>query len=100
PGGVNQFNLNAYAQSHHLAFKQVPLRTLDQAGNELSAGRCDALTADVSELGSVRSMMPDGRNFEILEEQISKEPLAQLVRQGDDQFFNILRWTVFAMIAA
>ena len=100
PGAENEFNLNAYFQSHNIAFKKILLRSLEHAPGELSAGRCDALTADVSELGSVRSMMRNSNNFEILQEQISKEPLAQLVREGDDQFFNILRWTVFAMIAA
>ena len=44
--------------------------------------------------------MRNGENFVILAEQISKEPLAQVVRQGDDQFFSILRWTVYATIAA
>ena len=98
--GVHEFNLNAYFQSHNIAFTRVPLRSLEQAEGELSAGRCDALTADVSMLGSVRSLMRTGDNYDILKEQISKEPMGPLVRQGDDQFFNILRWTVFAMIAA
>jgi general L-amino acid transport system substrate-binding protein len=44
--------------------------------------------------------MHNGHDFEILQEQISKEPLAPVVRQGDDQFFNIVRWTILAMIAA
>ena len=100
PGGVHEFNLDAYFQSHDMAFTKVPLKSLDQAEGELSAGRCDALTADVSMLGSVRSLMRTGGSFDILREQISKEPMAPLVRQGDDQFFNILRWTVLAMIAA
>jgi general L-amino acid transport system substrate-binding protein len=100
PGAENEFNLNTYLQAHNLRFEKVLIRSLDQVEAELASGRCNVLTADVSELGSVRAMMRNGSEFEILEERISKEPLAQLVRQGDDQFFNILRWTVFAMIAA
>jgi general L-amino acid transport system substrate-binding protein len=100
PGGENEFNLNTYFKLHNLALKKVLLRSLDQAGAELSAKHCAALSADVSELGSVRSAMRDGKQFDILSERISKEPLAQVVRQGDDQFFNVLRWTVFAMISA
>jgi general L-amino acid transport system substrate-binding protein len=100
PGAENEFNLNAYLKSHSLPFEKVLIRSVDQAEAELASGRCNVLTADISELGSVRAMMRNGDAFEILQEQISKEPLAQLVRQGDDQFFNILRWTVFAMIAA
>jgi general L-amino acid transport system substrate-binding protein len=100
PGGENEFNLNTYFKLHNLLLKKVLLRSLDQAGTELRAHRCAALSADISELGSVRSTMPDGKDFSILPEQISREPLSQVVRQGDDQFFNLLRWTVFAMIAA
>ena len=99
-GGENEFNLNTYFKLHNLVLKKVLLRSLDQAGAELSARRCAAFSADLSELGSVRSRMRDGKQFEILPEHISKEPLAQAVRQGDDQFFNVLRWTVFAMISA
>ena len=100
PGTVTDYNLNTYFQSQGLSFRKVSLKSHDQADGEFSAGRCDALTADVSELGSIRSRMtrPDG--FEILPELISKEPMAPIVRQGDDQFFNILRWTVFSLIAA
>lgn len=100
PGGENEFNLNTYFKLHNLGLKKVLLRSLDLAEAELTAGRCRAFTADISVLGSVRSTMRDGKRFEILSEQISKEPLAQVVRQGDDQFFNILRWSVFAWVAA
>ena len=100
PGGEHEFNLNAHFKLHNLVLTKVLLRSLDQAATELSARRCAALSADISELGSVRSAMRDGNQFDILPERISKEPVAQVVRQGDDQFFNVLRWTVFAMIAA
>lgn len=100
PGGENEFNLTTYFKLHNLGLKKVLLRSLDLVEAELVAGRCRAFTADVSMLASVRSTMRDGKRFEILSEQISKEPLAQVVRQSDDQFFNVLRWTVFAWIAA
>jgi general L-amino acid transport system substrate-binding protein len=100
PGGENEFNLSTYFKLNNLVLKKVLLRSLEQAAAELSARHCAAFSADISELGSVRSTMRDGKQFDILPEQISKEPLAQVVRQGDDQFFNLLRWTVFAMIGA
>jgi general L-amino acid transport system substrate-binding protein len=100
PGRVTEVNLNTYFQSRNIPFTKVALRSLDGIEEEFSAGRCDALTADVSELGSARSRMRGRDAFEILPEQISKEPLGQIVRHGDDRFFNILRWTVFALIAA
>ena len=58
------------------------------------------MSADVSELASVRSTLDNPRGFRILAERISQEPLAQLVRAEDVDLFNVLRWTVFAMIAA
>jgi general L-amino acid transport system substrate-binding protein len=100
PGNINQFNLNHYFETRGLTFQKVDLRSLDQAEHALVTGVCDAWTADLSELGAVLSTMRNGENFAILDEQISKEPLAQVVRQGDDQFFSILRWTVYATIAA
>jgi general L-amino acid transport system substrate-binding protein len=100
PGTVTEYNLNTYFQSRHLAFRKVVLRSVDQVEAEFAAGRCDAFTADLSELGSVRSRMGKRDAFEILPELISKEPLGPIVRQGDDRFFNVLRWTVFALIAA
>jgi general L-amino acid transport system substrate-binding protein len=100
PGTVTDYNLNTYFQSRGLSFRKVSLRSHDQAEGEFAAGRCDALTGDLSELGSVRSRLAKRDAFEILPELISKEPMAPIVRQGDDQFFNVLRWTVFALIAA
>ena len=99
-GNVTEYNLNTYYQSRKPGFQKVVLRSLDQAEGELATGGCHALTADLSELGSVLSRMSKREAFEILPELISKEPLAPIVRQGDDQFFNVVRWTVFALIAA
>jgi general L-amino acid transport system substrate-binding protein len=100
PGTVTEFNLNTYFQSRNLPIRKVLLRSHDQVEAEFAAGRCDALTGDLSELGSIRSTMAKREAFEILPELISKEPMGPIVRQGDDRFFNLLRWTVFALIAA
>jgi general L-amino acid transport system substrate-binding protein len=100
PGNINQFNLSEYFETRGFTFQKVNLRSLDQVEEALSAGACQSWTADLSELGSVLSRMKNRDDFAILAEQISKEPLAQVVRQGDDQFFSILRWTVYALIAA
>ena len=100
PGTLAEYNLEAYSRARHLAFKKVLLKSFDESEAGIAAGRCDALTADVTELGALRSAFSQPTSFDILKEQISKEPLAQLVRQGDDQFFSILRWTIFALIGA
>jgi general L-amino acid transport system substrate-binding protein len=98
-GGLSESNLTTYFRSHELTL-QKRLIEASQAEAEFSAGRCDAFTADVSELGSMRSAMRTPRDFRILPEQISSEPLAQLVRDTDIDLFDVLRWTIFAMISA
>jgi len=64
-------------------------------------GRCDAVTSDKSQLSSVaKGLLPDPENHVILDLTLSKEPLGPVVRQGDDQWFDIVKWTIFATIAA
>jgi general L-amino acid transport system substrate-binding protein len=98
-GGLSESNLTVYFRSHQLTLQKRLIQG-SQVETELSAGRCDAFTADVSELGSMRSAMRKPGDFRILREQISREPLAQLVRDTDIDLFNVLRWTIFAMISA
>ena len=104
-GGLSESTLTRYFQSHKLTLRKILLGSTAQLGEgllekEFSAGRCDAFTADLSDLGSLRSGMRKPDDFAILDEQISKEPLAQLVRQSDVDLFKVLRWTIFAMINA
>jgi general L-amino acid transport system substrate-binding protein len=83
-----------------LSLERVGVADGSAAGRALAEGRCQAFSADVSELASVRSTMADPHAFQILADRITSEPLAQLVRQEDVDLFNVLRWTVFAMITA
>ena len=103
-GGTNfEFNAGAYFREHGLDLKKVILESSTNAANiaaALTTGRCHAYTADVSELGSIRSKLPRLADFEILPQQISREPLAPLVRADDARFFAALRWTIFALINA
>jgi len=92
--------LTAYFRRHQIALDRVAVADGTAAGRALAEGRCQAFSADISELASVRSKMEDPRGFRLLDDRISQEPLAQLVRQEDVDLFNVLRWTVFAMIAA
>jgi general L-amino acid transport system substrate-binding protein len=105
PGSSSESTLTMYFRSHSLTIRKVllgPAKPLDGRFVEEAfvTGRCDAFTADVSELGSLRSGMAQPAEFRILSEQISSEPLAQVVRQGDADLFTVLRWTIFAMINA
>jgi general L-amino acid transport system substrate-binding protein len=96
-------NASSYFRAKGLSLQKVLLESADnfeEIANALATGRCHVYTADVSELGAIRSKTSRPADFEILTEQISKEPLAQLVRQDDAQFFDILRWTVSALVAA
>jgi len=99
-GSEHDVTLTAYFRRHQIALDRVPVVDGSAGGRALAEGRCQALSADVSELASVRSAMENPRGFRILADRISQEPLAQLVREEDVDLFNVLRWTVFAMITA
>jgi general L-amino acid transport system substrate-binding protein len=100
PQSRSEVTLRLYFNSRGLDLKMVPLDSTDDLGLSFASGRCEAYTADVSLLGDIRHKLAGGGDFTILAEQISKEPLAQIVRKGDDHFFDVLRWTVFAAIEA
>src|SRR6266850_6876808 len=99
-GSEHDVTLTAYFRRNQIALNSVRVPDGAAAGRALAERRCQAFSADVSELASVRSTMENPRNFRILDARISREPLAQLVRQEDIDLFNVLRWTVLAMIAA
>jgi len=84
-----------------MTFKPVVIDKLEEVLNAYFAGRCDAFTSDMSGLVAVRSAKaPNPAEHVILPEVISKEPLGPLVRQGDDRWFDIVKWSLFAMIEA
>lgn len=74
--------------------------SFEEAANAYSSGKCDALTADLSTLAAHRAKLDAPGEHSLLPELIDKEPLGPIVRQGDDQWFNIVRWTHFAMVDA
>ncbi len=91
------------ADFFHTKDKRVEPRlfpTFEEAIKAYAEGRCEALTADVSTLAAQRSKLAAPGDHVILPDLIDKEPLGPVVRQGDDQWFNIVRWTHFAMVDA
>jgi general L-amino acid transport system substrate-binding protein len=92
--------LTQYFRSTKLELNKVVLRSRDELPAALDSGRCSIYTADLSELGSIRSRLTNKANFDILTDTISKEPLAPLMRQDDLLFFNIVRWTFYALVSA
>jgi general L-amino acid transport system substrate-binding protein len=93
--------LRYYFRAHHLTLKAVVKDTRADAADAFFMGQCDALTADASELAeSMIGKAPHPDDFVILPAELTKEPLAPLLRKGDEQFFDVVRWTIFALIDA
>ena len=83
-----------------MKLKSVTFAQLDEALKAYDSGRCDAYTTDGSGLYGVRPKLAKPDDHVVLPEIISKEPLSPFVRQGDDQWFNIVRWVHFVMLNA
>ncbi|MBK5970972.1 amino acid ABC transporter substrate-binding protein [Thiorhodovibrio litoralis] len=99
-GTTTELNLADYFRTNGMEYEPVVFDTADQTARGFEAGRCDVLTSDQSQLYGVRLKLKEADKAEILPEVISKEPLGPAVRQGDDDWFNIVRWTLFAMVNA
>ena len=101
PGTTTELNLSDYFRSNRMTFKPVVIEKLDEVLNAYFSGRCDVFTTDVSGLVSTRgTRAPNAADHLILPEVISKEPLGPAVRHGDDRWFDIVKWTLFATIEA
>jgi len=92
--------LSDWARGTRLSVTPLVLDSAPDAAMAFFDGRCAAYSSDVSTLAAARAEAPRGRAFTILPEQISKEPLGPAVRGGDDQWFTLVRWVLFALIAA
>jgi general L-amino acid transport system substrate-binding protein len=101
PGTTTELNLADYFRANRMTFKPVVIETLPEVQNAYFAGRCDVFTTDHSGLISVRaSRAPNPADHVILPEIISKEPLGPAVRHGDDRWFDVVKWSMFAMLEA
>jgi len=99
-GTTTELNLADFFRSNNLPYEPVTFATGDEALKAYETGRCDALTTDASGLYAQRAKLTTPEEHVVLPEIISKEPLGPLVRQGDDQWFNLVRWVNFAMLNA
>lgn len=93
-------NLADFFRSKDLKFEPVVYATNDEVVSAYEAGRCDAISLDVSSLAAIRLKFRAPEEHVILSQLISKEPLGTFVRAGDDQWFRIVRWTQFALLNA
>ena len=101
PGTTTELNLADYFRTNKMTFKPVLIEKLDELLQAYAAGRCDAYTTDASGLAAVRALQLAGKGeHTILPERISKEPLGPIVRHGDDQWLDLVKWTLMGMIEA
>lgn len=99
-GTTTELNLADYFRTHGMTYEPVVFDTADQTSRGFESGRCDVLTSDQSQLYALRMKLSEPEKAIVLPEIISKEPLGPVVRQGDDAWLNIVRWTLFALINA
>jgi len=99
-GTTTELNLADYFRANRMRLKTVTFASLDEAVKAYETSRCDAFTTDASGLYSVRLKLAKADDHVVLPEIISKEPLGPFVRQGDVQWFDIVKWVHFAMLNA
>ncbi len=99
-GTTTELNLADVMAALGISYTPAVYENADSTFGAYAEGRCDAVTTDKSGLVARRAILPDPANHVILDVTLSKEPLGPLVRHGDDQWFDIAQWTVFALIAA
>ncbi len=99
-GTTTELNLGDYFRANQMRFTPVTFEKSDESAKALEAGRCDVLTSDQSQLYALRIELAKPDEYVVLPEVISKEPLGPVVRNDDDDWFNIVKWTLFAMVNA
>lgn len=101
PGTTTELNLSDWFRNNSLTFQPVILERPDEMARAYAAGRCDVMSQDASQLASYRvSALSDPENHVVLPERISKEPLGPMVRHGDDQWYDVVKWVLDGMIEA
>jgi general L-amino acid transport system substrate-binding protein len=99
-GTTTELNLADFFRAHNMQLKSVTFATANEAVKAYDAGRCDAYTTDASGLYAERLRLAVPSDHIVLPEIISKEPLGPAVRHGDDQWFDVVKWVLFAMLNA
>ena len=99
-GTTNELNVGDYFRSHNMKYELIAFATIDETVKAYDSGRCDAFTSDQSQVYSVRLKLTNAGDHLVLPQVISKEPLGPLVRHADDQWFDLVKWTYFALLNA
>ncbi len=99
-GTTTELNLADFFKANNISYTPVTVADDSEAQRQYVAGACDAYTTDASGLAASRATLADAENHIILPEIISKEPLGPLVRHGDNNWGDVVRWTFYALVAA
>ena len=99
-GTTTEQNLADYFKGNNMKYEVIAFASADETVKAYESGRCDVFTSDVSQLYAERLKLANPADHAVLPEVISKEPLGPMVRHGDDQWFDIVKWTLFAMVDA
>ncbi|WP_424969891.1 amino acid ABC transporter substrate-binding protein [Dinoroseobacter sp. S76] len=99
-GTTTELNLADFFRANNISFEPVPISTASEAQQQYLAGACDVYTTDASGLAATRAAFENPGDHVVLPEIISKEPLGPLVRHGDNEWGDIVRWSLNALIAA
>jgi general L-amino acid transport system substrate-binding protein len=99
-GTTTEQNLADYFKGNNMKYEVIAFATADETIKAYESGRCDVFTSDVSQLYAERLKLANAAEHVVLPEVISKEPLGPMVRHGDDQWFDVVKWTLYAMVGA
>ena len=99
-GTTTELNLADFFKENNISYQPVNVADDSEAQRQYIAGACDAFTTDASGLAASRASLPDAENHIILPEIISKEPLGPVVRHGDNNWGDVVRWTYYALLIA
>lgn len=100
PGTTTELNVQDFFAQNNLRYTPVVLDGLDEVRRAYDQGECDVFSSDFAALAAQRTLLANPRDHVILPERLSKEPLAPAIRQGDEDFTNVVAWSVFALIEA
>jgi general L-amino acid transport system substrate-binding protein len=99
-GTTTELNLADYFKAHNMKYQVVAIEDANQVRQAYDEGRCDIFTNDQSDIYAERLQLKNPDDHVVLPEIISKEPLGPVVRQGDDAWFNVVKWTYFGLLDA
>lgn len=100
PGTNAELNIGDYFRANNIKYQPVSLENLDEIRKAFFSGRCDIFSSDRTFLAAIRAVSPRPDDYEVLPFNVSRSPIAPMVRQGDDQWYNIVRWVVWSTLVA